>query len=172
MVSKRTLALTTGIALAGMLATGYAAYADGGRHGPRHGFGPGGGHHRAFAMMERHDANDDGKLTQAEIDQVRKERLATFDTDKDGKLNLAEFEALWLDFTRKRMVDAFQRLDEDGDAQVTETEYLEPTKRIVARMDRNDDGELSREDMPRPRHGDRMGRHHGDDDRPHRGMRQ
>ncbi|MEQ9641117.1 MAG: EF-hand domain-containing protein [Alphaproteobacteria bacterium] len=157
MLSKTTLALTAGIALTGLLATGVAAYADGGRHGPR----DGGMHRGGFAMMKMLDTNQDGKLTQAEIDQARKDRLAKFDTDKDGKLNLAEFEAVWLDFTRKRMVDAFQRLDENGDAQVTEAEYLEPTKRMVTRMDRNDDGELSRDDMRKNRHHDGDRKHHG-----------
>lgn len=166
MVSKRTLALTAAIAVAGMLGTGYAAYADGGRHGPRHGFGFGPGFHRGFGLMEQLDTNKDGKLTQAEIDQARKDRLAKFDTDKDGKLSLAEFQALWLDMTRKRMVDAFQRLDDDGDAQVTESEYLAPTERLVARMDRNDDGALSRDDMRRPRH-ERMHRDDDDGERMH-----
>ena len=160
MVSKRTLALSAGIAVAGMLATGLTAYAGSGKHGDRHGgHGPRGGVH----MMDQFDANEDGKLTQAEIDQARQERLAKFDSDKDGKLNLQEFEALWLDFTRERMVRSFQRLDRDGDAIVTQDEYLEPTKNMVVRMDRNDDGEISRDDMKR--------RHHGDHDDDRRGDR-
>lgn len=155
MMSKRTLAFGTAIALAGMVATGFAAYADGGKHRFRDG---GHGGMRMFQMLERHDGNADGKLTQAEIDQVRGERLAKFDTDKDGTLSLQEFEALWLDFTRQRMVRSFQRLDRDGNAAVTEAEYLKPTGHLVERMDRNDDGELSRDDMKRHRHhGDRDG---------------
>lgn len=112
-----------------------------------------GGMDRGTAMLEQFDANKDGNLTQAEIDQVRKDRLAKFDTNKDGKLSLQEFEPLWLDFTRQQMVRSFQRLDADGDAAVTQDEYLKPTNRIVARGDRNNDGQLNQQD--RRRRGDR-----------------
>ena len=102
-----------------------------------------------MAMMEQFDVNRDGNLTQEEIDQSRKDRLAKFDTNKDGKLSLQEFEPLWLDFTRRQMVRAFQRLDADGDATVTQDEYQGPTQHMVMRGDRNNDGHLNREDMRR-----------------------
>jgi hypothetical protein len=52
------------------------------------------------------------------VDAVRAERFAQFDEDGDDVLDLQEYEALWLDAMRTRMVRAFQRLDIDGDAQV------------------------------------------------------
>jgi Ca2+-binding EF-hand superfamily protein len=104
---------------------------------------------RGLAMIEQFDTNKDGTLTQAEIDQARKDRLASFDTSKDGKLSLQEFEALWLDFTRQQMVRAFQRLDGDGDAAVTQEEYVKPTHNMVTRADRNNDGQLNQQDMRR-----------------------
>ena len=113
-----------------------------------------GGMERGFAMMEQYDANKDGGLTQAELDQARKDRLAKFDTTKDGKLSLKEFEALWADFTRQQMVRAFQRLDADGDAAVTADEYVKPTQRMVMRGDRNDDGKLDQQDFRGRRRGD------------------
>jgi hypothetical protein len=114
-------------------------------HGDMRGMGPGGG----MAMLEQFDANKDGNLTQAEIDQVRRERFAKFDANKDGKLSLQEFEPLWLEFTRQQMVRSFQRLDPDGDAGVTQDEYLKPMSNFVKRADHNNDGQLNQQDRRR-----------------------
>ncbi|TMJ41936.1 MAG: hypothetical protein E6G89_05070, partial [Alphaproteobacteria bacterium] len=70
-------------------------------------------------MMQRYDANKDGKLTQQEIDDNRAEWFARFDADKNGSLNLKEFEALWLEANRQDMIREFQRLDPNGDAAVS-----------------------------------------------------
>jgi hypothetical protein len=105
------------------------------------------------ALFDQYDTNHDGQLTQAEIDQARKDRLAKFDTDHDGKLNLQEFQALWLDFTRPEMVRAFQHLDRDGDAVVTSDEYVKPTAKIVEFRDRNGDGKITKDDFKRPERG-------------------
>jgi hypothetical protein len=112
-------------------------------------------HHRGAAMgaglafMEQYDTNKDGSLTQAEIDQARKDRLAKFDADKDGKLSLKEYEALWLDAHHRQMVRDFQRLDIDGDAVVTGDEYGRPLDKLVQFRDRNNDGKLNKDDMRR-----------------------
>ena len=98
-------------------------------------------------ILELFDGDKDGKLTQAEIDKARADQHGKFDTDNDGSLNLREYEALWLDAMRERMVDAFQRHDDDGDAQVTAEEFQERFKNFVARSDRNEDGVFSRNDI-------------------------
>ena len=100
-------------------------------------------------MLERYNANGDDGLTQAELDQGRAEQLARFDANNDGILTLGEFEALWLDAMRNRMVDRFQNLDEDGDAGVTLEEFQRPFAKMVQRFDRNGDGKVSMEDRPR-----------------------
>ena len=64
--------------------------ADGGHRGP------GGAN-----LIDQFDTNKDGKLTQAEIDAARQERLAEFDADKNGALSLEEYQALWLDAMRR-----------------------------------------------------------------------
>ena len=56
-------------------------------------------------LFEAFDANQDGTLTQAEVDQARQAKLAEFDADGDGSLSLEEYQALWLDAMRERMVD-------------------------------------------------------------------
>jgi len=156
MSTNRNIMLVIGAIALGSTALAGASLADGkggrGYHGGHHGGLPGGGR-RGARMMEQFDANQDGAVTQAEIDQVRQERLAAFDQDGDGNLTLEEYQALWLDAMRPRMVDRFQELDEDGDAIVTVEEFVEPFDSMVERLDRNGDGQISPDDM-------RGGRHH------------
>jgi Ca2+-binding EF-hand superfamily protein len=137
-----------------------ASLADGrwghGPHGRHHG-GPGWGGPRGGEMLfEQFDVNKDGTITQAEIDEVRQNRLAEFDQNKDGSLSLEEYQALWMDAMRERMVDRFQDLDDDGDAMVTVEEFVGPFDSMVERMDRNDDGQITKDDLrrgPPRRHG-------------------
>jgi Ca2+-binding EF-hand superfamily protein len=104
---------------------------------------------RGERLLEHFDSNNDGKLTQDEINQARRDRLAQFDTNKDGKLTLQEYEALWLDAMRRRMVEQFQALDSDGDAIVTTEEFVAPFNKAVRRLDRTDDGQLTHDDFRR-----------------------
>jgi Ca2+-binding EF-hand superfamily protein len=95
-------------------------------------------------------------VTQAEIDQARQSRLAEFDQNGDGSLSLEEYQALWMDAMRERMVDRFQAHDDDGDALITVEEFAEPYDRMVSRLDRNGDGALTPDELRR--HGERGGR--------------
>lgn len=155
------------IASVGALTAAGASYAEYGRgghdcHGEQGaGFhGKGGKHGRhAMRLLERFDTDKDGGVTQAEIDQTRGGQFTAFDSDGDGQLSLKEYEALWLDVMRERMVDRFQNLDEDGDATVTSAEFSEPFGQMVQRMDRNGDGKLTKEDRKRRHH-----KHDDDDD--------
>lgn len=130
-----------------------AHYSGHGGYGKRHG----GRRGRAMMRMLRNaDANNDGAVTQAEVDAYRAGLVADADADGDGNLTLEEFQTLWMAQMRQRMVRAFQRLDTDGDAIVTKAEQDAPFANIVERFDRNDDGKLDRDDRR-----DRWeGRHH------------
>ncbi|KKN44179.1 hypothetical protein LCGC14_0695810 [marine sediment metagenome] len=109
-------------------------------------------------IMQQADANGDGALTQPEIDTFRAGLVEGADSSGEGNISLDEFEAIYLDLSRNRMVDAFQKLDADGDGVVTQAEMDNRFGNVVERMDRNDDGQLDRED----RHG-RDGKGHGRD---------
>ncbi len=142
-------------AVALLSAGGVAGLANADMRGHRMGHGMGGGM-MGPKMMERYDANKDGKISQEEIDQNRSSWHGEFDTDKNATLSIDEFQALWLRARREQMVREFQQFDRDGNGQVTLDEYKGPLSGIVANRDRNGDGFLSRDD--RPRRGDREGR--------------
>ena len=112
----------------------------------RKGHGKRGGHGMMRQIMEKVDANGDRAVTQEEIDTFRSAAVANADASGDGDISLDEFETIYLDLTRNRMVDAFQKLDEDGDGVVTQAEMDAKFGNVVDRMDRNDDGKLDRED--------------------------
>ncbi len=112
----------------------------------RKGHGDRGGHGMMRQIMEKVDANGDRAVTQDEIDTFRAATVANADASGDGGISLDEFETIYLELTRNRMVDAFQKLDEDGDGVVTQAEMDAKFGNVVDRMDRNDDGKLDRED--------------------------
>ena len=76
-------------------------------------------------MLQNVDTNNDGALSQEEINAAVNARFAEFDADKNGSLSLPEFEALWADITKPIAVRAFQFLDPDGDAAVAKAELDE-----------------------------------------------
>ncbi len=125
-----------------------------GEHGMRgyHGDGPGrhGARLHLQEMLETYDADGDGSVTQG-----RRAPSGCADADGDGQLSLDEYQALWLDAMRERMVDPFQAHDGDGDGQVTVEEFGERTARMVMMRDRNEDGVLNLDDWRRVRHDDR-----------------
>lgn len=141
------------LALGGLAGLANADMKGGMMGGMMDGMGHGRGHH-GMQMMERYDANKDGKLSQEEIDTNRTQWLGEFDADKNGTLSLDEFKNLWMKARNEEMVREFQSFDRDGNAQVTLDEYKQPLANLVSEMDRNGDGLLSRDDH-RERHGKR-----------------
>ncbi len=136
MARTRNILLLAGLA-GGAALLGRAAIAGGwGPHGRSMGSG----------LLETYDTNDDGKLTQAEIDKSRKANLARFDADANGALALAEYQALWADAMRRAMVRQFQAHDADGDGSVTVEEFTVRFADVVETLDRNGDGELTRDE--------------------------
>lgn len=109
----------------------------------------------ATRLFETFDTNQDGRLTQDEINAARQGQLNRFDADKNGQLSLAEYQALWADAMRERMVRNFQAHDRDGDGNVTVEEFQRRFNDLVSEHDQNGDGAITRDEL-RPR-----GRMHG-----------
>ena len=88
------------------------------------GAGMGGG------MMQMFDADGDGTTTPDEMRTQLQTKLTEYDSDGDGSLSIAEFEALHSAMIREMMVDRFQHLDADGDGAVTPEEMAAPADRM------------------------------------------
>ena len=140
---KRLAMLALGASAVFLVTAGGSALADdrgswrqgGGHHGGwHHGGGRRGKMSRGF--MHRYDANKDGKVTQEEIDTNRVARHGKYDANGDGKLSLEEFQGLWMEAYRRKMVRDFQEFDVDGDAALALEEYTEPMSNFVERRER------------------------------------
>jgi hypothetical protein len=104
-------------------------------------------------LIEQFDANEDGAVTQKEIDEARTQNFKQYDSNNDGTLSLEEFEPLWREQSRPRMVDRFQAFDNDGSGNVTPEEFNPPTANLVRRLDKNNDGKVTLDEMGPPRRG-------------------
>ena len=87
------------------------AHKKGGKHHRAGLFGGRGGGEMMQDIFAEIDVDGDGAVTQAEIDTYRAAKVSQADTSGDGALSLDEFDVIYREMTRTRMVDAFQRLD-------------------------------------------------------------
>ncbi len=103
--------------------------------------------------FERIDADKSGDVTFEEFSAAMKTRLGTADTDGDGKMTVAEIageiERMRAERRARRIVERF---DTDGDGMLTLAEIESRQKKRFALMDRNDDGKISEDEMPRRMH--------------------
>ena len=102
--------------------------------------------------FEQVDANGDGTITEAEMLAAAGDRFQDADSDGDGSVSLEEFaaaqEALQEERRQARLERLFGRMDANDDGQLTQDELEASVAERFDRMDRNDDGELTPE---RPR---------------------
>ncbi len=154
-IFKATLVFST------VLGASSLAFADG-----KAGFGPRGEKCKPPAeVMQKFDANSDGKLDHDERTQMHEARkaemLAKHDANKDGQLGDEERQALWTD----KKQEHFLRMDADGNGSITAQEAeagCGPLKRFFSKVDANNDGMITQQefDEAKPPHGhaDRQGR--------------
>ena len=163
MQRKTDMKKTTGMALAFLALSGAVtgtAIAD-----KRHGGGMMGGL-GGMQSLDLADADSNGEITFDEFKKAAGDRFILADVSKDGKVTVEEMaaaiEKMRAEHMAKRMIERF---DSDGDGSVTLAEIDNGQKEIYALLDRNDDGKLVKEEMPRRGDvGQRWGKNNPDGD--------
>jgi Ca2+-binding EF-hand superfamily protein len=159
--TKKSLIAATAIAALGLVTLAGFSHAGGSSHDcERGGWGKHAGHHgdrgdhgdrgpggHGQMMFEKFDSDGDGRVTRAELDKTRAEKLGSADGNGDGQLTLEEFQVLWLEMARPMMVDRFQDLDEDGNGLVTAAEFGKPLAAMFVYLDRDEDGAITAEEL-------------------------
>jgi hypothetical protein len=129
---------------------------------------------RGLGFLRQADANQDGVVTKEEVAALADRDFARWDWNKDGVIDQADRDALrkeMLDYAVKRMA---RRMGAGPDGKVTREQFQAKAAEGFARLDADNDGKLSRGELPGRGHGMRgwhhgpghrgMGPHHGDPD--------
>jgi hypothetical protein len=139
---------TTGMALAFLALS--AAVSGTAVAEKRHGGGGGMGMIGGMPPMDRLDGDKNGEITFDEFKKVAGDRFVLADVNKDGKVTVEEMaaaiEKMRAERVAKRMIERF---DIDKDGAVTLAEIETGQKEIYALVDRNDDGKIVKDEMPR-----------------------
>jgi Ca2+-binding EF-hand superfamily protein len=101
---------------------------------------------KAAKMMERLDANKDGKITEAEWPKEGRMSFKNADADSDGAVTAEEL-------TKMRKMhggkDHMARVDADKDGKISTAEWNAQADKMFARLDDNKDGKIDKDEMPR-----------------------
>ncbi|QPC87233.1 acid-shock protein [Mesorhizobium sp. NBSH29] len=106
--------------------------------------------HRPALNFEKADADNSGDVTFEEFAAAINARSGIADADGDGKLTVDEIAGEIQRMRDKRMAERIiKRFDTDGDGALTMTEIVSRQKKMFAMLDRNDDGKVTKNEMPR-----------------------
>jgi Ca2+-binding EF-hand superfamily protein len=147
------LIVGSGLVIAGSAFAGAAA-AGGGDCDKAHGAGRGGA-----ARFSQIDTNKDGKLSLAELTASREAWLTKVDTNKDGVATEAEIAAAFQVGRSEHLKKRFEREDANKDGRLTREETRMPSA-WFERADTDDDGALTLAELTAAR-GDDAGAHAG-----------
>lgn len=134
---------------AGVLSIALVGYAQAAGPGPR-----GEGRFMEFRFDEL-DQNKDGFITKQEAEARQSERFAKVDADNDGKLSLAEIRQSREQRHEEMKQKRFSMLDADNSGTVSPEEFSKGSaehmsrrsKGRFSRMDKNDDGVLTLDEI-------------------------
>ena len=101
-------------------------------------------------ILERVDTDKDGKISKAEFDAEGAKLFAKLDENGDGKIAQNEMpQRHWAGFGGKM----FDRMDADKDGKVTKSEFEAAGEKFFQKLDKNGDGIIEKDEMQKP-HGD------------------
>ncbi len=131
--------------LASAIATVSAATAFGhGRGFGGHGMWGHGAHH----WIKRVDANADGVIELTEIEELRQKRFERFDADRNGVVSAEEIEQAVRQRVERMTKRLVRRFDVDRNGSITRQEFNRSARERFTWMDLNDDGRITREELP------------------------
>jgi Ca2+-binding EF-hand superfamily protein len=108
-----------------------------------------GGKHGDFSqrILKRVDTDKDGKISKAEFDAEGTKLFAKLDENSDGKIASDEMpQRHWARFGGQM----FDRIDADKDGKVTKAEFQAAGEKMFQRMDKNGDGIIEQDEMSGP----------------------
>lgn len=90
-----------------------------------------------FAILELvsvYDKNNDGLLSDAEVQQAAQNEINSFDSNRDNQLNLAEFEKLWQTGLQQYTQQEFRSIDSNNSHDLNAAELIVNYKQIEKRL--------------------------------------
>jgi hypothetical protein len=111
------------------------------------------------AMFDRFDSDGDGAVTYSEVQAWRTRFFTRADADANGFVTAEEIQAMRAQAagdgvqgrgSRRggRGGDPIARHDADGDGQLSQAEFVDAPFPALERFDRNNDGRLTRDELP------------------------
>jgi Ca2+-binding EF-hand superfamily protein len=116
------------------------------KHGDQADNKPADGKHGDFSqhILERVDTDKDGKISKAEFDAEGQAMFKRLDENGDGKIAANEMpQRHWAKFSGQM----FDRMDADHDGKVTKAEFQAAGDKMFQRMDKNSDGIIEKDEM-------------------------
>jgi len=101
-------------------------------------------------LLARIDANRDGKITREELPERLAERLLLADLDQDGAITLDELRKAGDKEREEQAKQTLQRLDANQDGKITKEEIPERMRPRLEALDANRDGVLTLDELKAP----------------------
>ncbi len=98
------------------------------------------------ARFDRLDSNKDGRISQSELDARRQAAFRAMDTNSDGIVSQEEYKAAVLARMTPRLEKRYAKLDRNDDGKLSPDEIGRHKRNFIERMDTNGDGAISKQE--------------------------